>query len=121
MTNYQLWGFTYLNDEERDGINAITNSFEEADCEHDIVCFDGFAYFSFHGHYYIGRYPTLESLTDEQKQKVKSYCGYEPEDGEFGVVMGALGEIDGIPEARYEYDVSQLDVPEDVREILIGS
>ena len=101
MVDYQLWGFVYLNVGD-DGINAITGTKEESEFEEEIQCFDGFSCFTFRGHYYVAKYPKLSELTDVQKSEIKRYCGYEPESGEFGVVMGALGEVLEIDKTEYD-------------------
>ena len=108
MTDYQLWGFTYLN-YGKDDINVITGTKEESEYEEEIMCYDGISIFSFKGHFYIGHYPKIKDLTDSQKNIVRRYCGYEPEDGEFGVVMGALGEIEEVSESLYIHHLFQLE------------
>ena len=108
MKNYQTWGFTYLN-YEKDDINVITGTKEEAECEKEILCYDGISIFSFKGHFYLARYPKINELTDSQKETVRKYCGYVPEDGEFGVVMGALGIIEEISSSRYMYHLFRLE------------
>ena len=92
MKDYQIWGFVYLNF-GNDDINAITGNKEESETEFEIPCFDGVAYFKAQGKCYVARYPKYDELTDEQRTRIKQYGGYEPEIGEYGVIMGALGEI----------------------------
>lgn len=92
MKDYQIWGFTYLNF-GKDDINAITGNKEESETEFEIPCFNGVAYFKAMGKYYVARYPKVSELTEEQMDEIEEYCGYEPENDEYGVIMGALGEI----------------------------
>ncbi len=92
MKDYQIWGFTNLNF-GRKNINTITGNKEEADVEFEIPCVDGIAYYKAQGRCYVARYPKYDELTDVQRTRIKQYCGYEPERGEYGVIMGALGEI----------------------------
>ena len=92
MNDYQIWGFTYLSF-GKDYINAITGTKEEADEDFNIPCFDGVAYFEACGKHYVARYPKYKELTKEQRRAIEDYCGYEPEEGEYGVIMGALGTI----------------------------
>lgn len=98
---YQIWGFSYLANYLNDGINILTGNKDEYDYEFEIPCFDGLAYFKLNNHYYVIHYPVYKSLTDEQKHSVRFYCGYEPEDGEYGVICGALGVISEISESAF--------------------
>lgn len=100
MFDYQIWGFTYLNFGSKN-INAITGDKTEADVEFNIPCFDGVAYFEALGKYYVARYPKYDELTDEQRTRIKQYGGYEPERGEYGVIMGALGNIKMVSAKNY--------------------
>lgn len=117
MFDYQIWGFTYLNF-GKDDINVITGTKEEADCEAKFPCFDGVAYFTFLGKYYIAQYPKLSELTDKQKEIVEQYCGYKPETGEYGVVMGALGEIYNVTKTTYKYYEASYEVSKQDRQKL---
>lgn len=113
MNDYQIWGFTYLNCGSKN-FNAITGTKEEADEEFNIPCFDGVAYFEACGKYYVARYPKYDELTDKQRTGIKQYCGYEPEKGEYGVIMGALGKIRQVSIKEYylvikEYQVTIMD------------
>lgn len=92
MKDYQIWDFNYLSFGS-DGINVITGNKEESSEDFSIPCFNGVAYFKAKGKCYVARYPKVSELTAEQMDRVEKYCGYEPENDEFGVVMGALGEI----------------------------
>lgn len=88
---YQKWGFVYLADEN--GANVITGTKEEADEEFEIPCFNGFSFFKANNKRYIMNYPTIQSLSAEEKLIVEKYCGYKPSAGEYGVIAGALGKI----------------------------
>ena len=91
MAKYQIWGFTYIMD--NNGNNVITGNDKESDVEFEIPCFNGFAFFKANGKRYIMRYPEIQSLTAHQKCAIEDYCGYEPSAGEYGVIAGALGEL----------------------------
>lgn len=106
MKDYQEWSFSYLGLEN--GINAITGDTSEAESEFGVLCFDGTAYFTVNGRYYLAHYPKLKWLTEEQKRIVEVYCGYRPEEGEYGVVMGALGVIEEVNKAYYDHIVTEL-------------
>ena len=101
MKDYQMWGFVYLNF-GKENTNVITGTRQEAEEEHEIPCFDGISYFKFGGKCYVARYPKFAELTEEDKDAVKYYCGYKPEYGEFGVIMGALGDIQMVSEKEYD-------------------
>ena len=100
MKDYQIWGFVYLNFGSKN-INTITGNKEEADVEFEIPCFDGIAYYKAQGRCYVAHYPKYADLTDEQRARIKQYGGYEPERGEFGVIMGALGDIQRVSAREY--------------------
>ena len=108
MKDYQLWGFVYLN-VSKDNINAITGTKEESDKEELIPCFDGFSFFTFNGHYYLAYYPKFTLLTKEHMKEIEKYCGYEPENGEFGVIMGALGSIVEVSKEHYDSVAVKID------------
>ena len=101
MKNYQLWGFTYIAG-AFNRKNVITGTNDEADEEHEVPCFDGIAHFKFNGKCYIGVYPKFAQLTSVQKEEVEKYCGHEPEDGEYGVIFGALGSVMRISAVAYK-------------------
>lgn len=119
MKNYQIWGFTYLNFGDKN-INAITGTKEESDTEFEIPCFDGVAYFKARGRYYVANYPEYKELTDDMKSRVKRYCGYEPLDGEYGVIMGAFGEIHRVSARTYKYYKASFEVlKKDIEKVYI--
>lgn len=119
MEDYQIWGFTYLNFGD-DNINAITGTKEESDTEFEIPCFDGVAYFKAGCKYYVSNYPKYDELTDEQFGTIEEYCGYKPERGEFGVIMGALGEIHRVSARTYKYYKASFEVlKKDIKKVYI--
>lgn len=105
MNDYQIWGFTYLNIEDS-GINAITGDNEESEYEFNIPCFNGLSWFSSNGKFFIGEYPKFKELTEKQLKEIENYCGYEPEDGEYGVIMGALGVIHEVSKEMFDMTVT---------------
>ena len=119
MEDYQIWGFVYLNF-GNDDINAITGNKEESETEFEIPCFDGVAYFKAQGKCYVAHYPKYDELTDEQFGNIEDYCGYEPERGEFGVIMGALGEIHRVSARTYKYYKASFEVlKNDIKKVYI--
>lgn len=105
MKDYQIWGFTYL-DYEREDINAITGDKNESEEEFNIPCFDGLAWFAVRGKFFLCYYPKFEQLTEQQRDEINDYCGYYPDDGEYGVVMGALGVIHEVSREIFDMTVA---------------
>lgn len=105
MKQYQIWGFTYLNYGENH-LNAITGDKEESYWEFNIPCFDGLAWFAAHGKFFLCYYPKYDELTEKQFGTIEDYCGYEPEDGEYGVIMGALGTIREVSKEMFDMTVA---------------
>lgn len=125
MAKYQLWGFTYI--VEKDGINALNGTMEETEDEIEIPCFNGVAYFSRGDKFYLITYPTIQSLTDVQKETIEDYCGYQPESGEYGVICGALGYCAEVPfevflkyASKYQLKKKDWDALEGARYIYIN-
>ena len=101
MKNYQIYGFNYLTDSVT-GKNVLTGNFDEADGDFDIPCFDGFSFFCANGKYYECHYPKINSLTESEKKDVLFYCGYKPQSGEYGVILGTFAKADEISEERFK-------------------
>ena len=93
MKKYQLWGFNYLTRNRDKETNIITGTNDESEDELIVPCFDGTAFFHVNGKYYIAKYPKMRKLNEYYRDKIKDYCGYYPNGGEYGIVMGALGII----------------------------
>ena len=91
MKNYQLWGFNFLTTNRDKETNIITGTKEESQYDYYVFCFDGISCFGVNNKFYIAKYPKMRKLNDYYKEKVCNYCGYYPQSGEYGVVMGALG------------------------------
>lgn len=105
MHNYQIWGFTYLNYGKKN-VNAITGDKNESDEEFNVPCFDGIAWFASNGNYYIAYYPKYKELTGSMIDIIEDYCGYKPEEGEYGVIMGALGIIRKVSKEMFDMTVA---------------
>ena len=108
---YQLWGFNFLTTNVDRNTNIITNNNQESEHEVIVPCFDGFSFFQLNGKYYVSKYPKFNKLNQSNKDKIKDYCGYYPNAGEYGVIMGALGitiECDVLTYLSYCQHVSNL-------------
>ena len=105
MHNYQIWGFTYLNYGKKN-INAITGNKNESDEEFNIPCFDGIAWFASDGKFFVAYYPKYKELTKTMFSIIEDYCGYEPKEGEYGVIMGALGIVREVSKEMFDITVS---------------
>ena len=105
MKQYQIWGFTYINYGENH-LNAITGDKNEADEEFNVPCFDGLAWFAAQGKFFLCYYPKYKELTNAHFRAIKAYCGYKPEDGEYGVIMGALGTIREVSKDMFDMTVT---------------
>lgn len=108
MKKYQMWSFSYLV-KAKTGKNVLTGDFEESDEEISIPCFDGYSFFQANGKYYTAKYPKHNELTADQRDEIISYCGYFPYDGEYGVIMGALGKVSECSKEAYLSLVSDSD------------
>ena len=109
---YQIWSFSYLAD--KNGVNVINGTKQEADDEFEIPCFNGFSFFKANGKFYLIHYPKIQFLRNSQKEEICFYCGYEPNAGEYGVIAGALGMVTECSESVYNdyvacYPIKQKD------------
>jgi hypothetical protein len=88
---FQSYGFTYIQD--KDGVNVLTNDKNEAEEEKAVKCFNGYAVFKHNGTTYLMRYPTIQQLTNGMRDEIEAYCGYAPEEGEYGVIAMTFGVV----------------------------
>lgn len=96
--DFQIWPFSFIN---LNGINILTGNDEECEEEVKVICYDGIALHERNGKFYRITYPQFDKLTSRGKSLIEKYCGYEPEAGEYGVICGALGQVEEISELMY--------------------
>lgn len=116
MKHYQIYGFSYINDENgRNTLNGTAgDDWDEVYEEYNIACFNGIAYFKSNCGCYKLTYPKLQSMTLEDKESVEFHNGYIPEAGEYGAICSTFGEVFKITEKEFaqlskEYPIKKSD------------